>query len=200
MKGEEKLMKKLSKKQKLVGFIAILLVAVILAIVITTNIIRNNNQIASQEEYLATTANARSSLISNYILNGITIGGITGKMDVLNTADATATPEDIVLGKTAYVKGEKITGTYVEPISNEDLQISADNIYYADLDSKGEITVDGVIFADLAGEEESGQWGSRKLCKLGNIYNSIRNKFKAILYKRRIYRRTLWNRKSNSSN
>ena len=45
-----------------------------------------------------------------------------------------------------------------EPINNEDLQISAENVYYADLDSTGEITVDGVIFADLAGEEESGEW------------------------------------------
>ena len=50
-------MKKLSKKQKLIGCIAIILVAVILAIVITTNITSNNNQIANQEEYLATTAN-----------------------------------------------------------------------------------------------------------------------------------------------
>ena len=46
------------------------------------------------------------------------------------------------------------------PMSNDDLQISADNIYYADLDSSGEISVDGVIFADLAGAEESGEWGS----------------------------------------
>ena len=172
MKGEEKLMKKLSKKQKLVGFIAIILVAVILAIVITTNIISNNNQIANQEEYLATTANAGSSLVASYIKKGITIGGITGTLETLDTNDATAKPEDIALGKTAYVKGEKITGTYVEPISNEDLQISADNIYYADLDSKGEITVDGVIFADLAGAEESGQW--RRFW--WNIYNSIGNR------------------------
>ena len=192
-------MKKLSKKQKLIVFIAILIVAIIIAIVITTSIVRNNGQVAN-EGYAATSANAGSSLVASYIKKGITIGGITGTLETLDTSDATAKPEDIALGKTAYVKGEKITGTYVEPISNEDLQISADNIYYADLDSKGEITVDGVIFADLAGEEESGQWGSRKLCKLGNIYNSIRNKFKAILYKRRIYRRTLWNRKSNSSN
>ena len=156
-------MKKLSKKQKLIGCIAIILVAVILAIVITTNIISNNNQsnqLASQEEYLATTANAGSSLVASYIKKGITIGGITGTLETLDTNDATAKPEDIALGKTAYVKGEKITGTYVEPISNADLQISADNIYYADLDSKGEITVDGVIFADLAGAEESGQWGT----------------------------------------
>ena len=48
----------------------------------------------------------------------------------------------------------------MEPISNEDLQISASNVYYADLDSSGEISVDGVIFADLAGKAESGQWNN----------------------------------------
>ena len=149
-------MKKLSKKQKLIGFIAILIVTILIAIIITTSIV-NNNQVAN-EGYAATTANADSELIANYIKKGITIGGVTGTLETLDTSDATAKPEDIALGKTAYVKGEKITGTYVEPISNEDLQISADNIYYADLDSKGEITVDGVIFADLAGAEESGQW------------------------------------------
>ena len=148
-------MKKLSKKQKLIGFVAILVVAVILAIVITTSIISNNDQVAS-EGYSATTANAGSSLIANYILNGITIGGITGRMDVLDTSDATATPEDIVKGKTAYVDGEKITGTRVEPISNEDLNLSETNVYYADIEDDG--TVDGVIFVDLAGEEESGEW------------------------------------------
>ena len=148
-------MKKLSKKQKLIGFVAILVVAVILAIVITTSIISNNDQVAS-EGYSATTANAGSSLIANYILNGITIGGITGKMEVLDTSDATARPEDIAKGKTAYVDGVKITGTRVEPISNEDLNLSETNVYYADIEDNG--TVDGVIFVDLAGEEESGEW------------------------------------------
>ena len=148
-------MKELSKKQKLIGFVAILVVAVILAIVITTSIISNNDQVAS-EGYSATTANAGSSLIANYILNGITIGGITGKMEVLDTSDATARPEDIAKGKTAYVDGVKITGTRVEPISNKDLNLSETNVYYADIDN--DETVDGVIFADLAGEEESGEW------------------------------------------
>ena len=105
-------MKKLSKKQKLIGFIAIIIVAVIIAIVITTSIIKKNNQIAN-EGYSVATANAGSSLISNYILNGITIGGITGKMEVLDTSDATATAEEITWRKTAYVDGQKITGTYV---------------------------------------------------------------------------------------
>ena len=110
-------MKKLSKKQKLIGCIAIILVAVILAIVITTNIISNNNKsnlIASQEEYLATTANAGSSLVASYIKKGITIGGITGTLETLDTSDATATPSDIAKGKVAYARGERIVGTYVE--------------------------------------------------------------------------------------
>ena len=183
-------MKKLSKKQKLIGFIAVLLVAVIIAIVITTSIIRNNNQVAS-EGYSATTANAGSSLVASYIKKGITIGGITGTLETLDTSDASAYAEDIAYGKVAYARGEKIVGTRID----EDIVLNLQDVYYADLEGDG--TVDGVIFADLAGEEESGQWGTRKLSYLWNIYNSIRNRIKAILYKRRIYRRTLWNGKSN---
>ena len=148
-------MKKLSNKQKLIYFIAILLVVVIIAIIITTSIMRNNNQVRS-EGYFATTANAGSSLVASYIKKGITVGGITGTLETLDTSDATATPEDIALGKTAYVDGVKITGTRVD--LDNDLQISPTNVYYADLDSNGRITVDGVIFADLAGEEETGEW------------------------------------------
>ena len=155
-------MKKLSKKQKIIGGIAIILVAVILAIVITTNIIskdNQSNQIASQEDYLATTANAGSSLVASYIKKGITIGGITGTLETLDTNDATAYAEDIAYGKVAYARGERIVGTMnPPPIENTDLNINAQNVYYADLDSTGEISVDGVIFADLAGEEESGKW------------------------------------------
>ncbi len=154
-------MKELSKKKKLIGFIAISLIAVIIAIIITTSIV-NNNQV-SREGYASTTANGDSELIANYIKKGITIGGVTGKLESLNTFDATATAEDIAEGKVAYARGERIVGIYkepVEPILDDDLQISATNVYYADLDSSGEITVDGVIFADLAGEEENGQWNN----------------------------------------
>ena len=153
-------MKKINSKQKLIGGIAIILIAVIIAIIITTSIV-NNNQVAS-EGYSATTANADSEIIANYIKKGITIGGVTGKLETLNTFDATATAEDIAEGKVAYARGERIVGTYKtgpDAITDDDLQISAENVYYADLDSTGEITVDGVIFADLAGEAESGEWG-----------------------------------------
>ena len=138
-------MKKLSKKQKIIGFIAILLVAVIIAIIIATNIIKNNNQVAS------------------YIKKGITIGGVTGKLESLNTFDATATAEDIAYGKTAYVKGEKIVGTRID----EDMELNLQEIYYADLDSSGEITVDGIIFADVAGKEESGEWRNSEVMLVG---------------------------------
>ncbi len=158
-------MKKLSSKQKLIGGIAIILVAVILAILITTNIISNNNQsnqIASQEDYLATTANAGSSLVASYIKKGITIGGITGTLETLDTSDATAYAEDIAYGKVAYARGERIVGTRmgIGTVIDESVELNIKDIYYADLDSTGEITVDGVIFADLAGEEENGEWGS----------------------------------------
>ena len=110
-------MRKLSKKQKLIGFVAILIVAIILTIVITANIISKNNQITS-EDYLATTANANSNLVASYIKEGITIGGITGTLETLDTSDANATPEDIIWGETAYVKGEKITGTKVVTVAH----------------------------------------------------------------------------------
>ena len=106
-------MKKLSKKQKLIGFIAIILVAVILAIAITENIV---NRKIGNEGYLSTTANVNSNLVAGYIKKGITIGGITGTLESLNTFDATAEPEDILWGKTGYVKGKKITGTRLRQV------------------------------------------------------------------------------------
>ena len=108
-------MKKVSKKQRLIIAISILLLLIILATVITSNI--NNNSKIANEGYLATTANASSNLVADYIKKGITIGGITGTLEVLDTSDATAKPEDISWGKTGYVNGEKITGTRIDTVA-----------------------------------------------------------------------------------
>lgn len=126
-------MKKLRSKQKLVCSIAIILVAIILAVVITINIIKNNSQVAS-EGYFSTTANANSNLVASYIKSGITIGGITGTLESLNTFDATAIEEDIAWGKTAYVKGEKITGTRVDTVAQakEYQKVFEENTYLRD--------------------------------------------------------------------
>lgn len=94
--------------------IAMTIILLILIGIICGKIIKKNNSVV-QFQYQAGT-DADSEIIANYIKEGITIGGITGKLKVLDTSDATATPEDITKGKTAYVNGVKITGTYEDPI------------------------------------------------------------------------------------
>lgn len=47
--------------------------------------------------------------------------------DNLDTSDATATAEDIITGKTAYVDGDKITGT-LTPLNTSDVDATAANI------------------------------------------------------------------------
>jgi len=46
------------------------------------------------------------------IKDGVTIFGIEGTYEGLDTSDANATANDIVTGKTAYVNGTKLIGTY----------------------------------------------------------------------------------------
>ena len=57
------------------------------------------------------TANEKNKIISGNIRCGVTILGVSGKSSVVDTSDATATAEDIALGKTAYINGVKVTGT-----------------------------------------------------------------------------------------
>ena len=59
--------------------------------------------------------------MASYIRKGVTIGGITGTLESLDTSDATAKPEDILEGKTAYVNGVKITGTMKEKVNMGDI-------------------------------------------------------------------------------
>lgn len=53
----------------------------------------------------------RIGLTANKIQEGNTILGIEGTAEILNTDDANAVNTDLLKGKTAYVKGVKITGT-----------------------------------------------------------------------------------------
>ena len=104
-------MKKTNKKEKII-VIAIVGIILLAAIIVAVVQVTNNNNVENSE-YEATITGAGSSLIASYIKAGVRIGGITGTLEVLDTSDANATAEDILQGKTAYVDGEKITGTYV---------------------------------------------------------------------------------------
>ena len=53
----------------------------------------------------------KTKLVSANIKAGTTILGVSGSSTVVDTADATAAAGNIVSGSTAYVGGQKVTGT-----------------------------------------------------------------------------------------
>lgn len=58
----------------------------------------------------------QGKVIPSNIKSGATILGVAGKASVVDTDDADATAGDILSGKTAYVNGQKITGTTTMPV------------------------------------------------------------------------------------
>lgn len=64
-------------------------------------------------QYLSGTQTIKgdANLVSANIKGGVSIFGVNGKSSVVDTEDSTATANDIVANKTAYVNGQKVTGT-----------------------------------------------------------------------------------------
>lgn len=70
-------------------------------------LLRAGGAIEITEEQVSTKGN----ITPEKIVKGNTIFGVEGTAETgIDTSDATATEQDIILGKTAYVKGNKITG------------------------------------------------------------------------------------------
>ena len=108
-------MKKISKNKKLIILISIITIVVIIGIIVGANAVKV--VIANREYNSANNNSSSSNLIPEYIKDGVTLGGVTGTLIDLDTSDATAEAEDIFWGKTAYVKGQKITGTRVDTVA-----------------------------------------------------------------------------------
>lgn len=117
-------MKKITKKQKIIILVSIITIVIVIGIVIGANTIKIS--IANEKYNSSNSDSSNGNLLPEYIKKGITLGGITGTLESLDTSDATDTPEDISYGKTAYVDGKKITGLFV-PKNN--LKIG-DFVYY----------------------------------------------------------------------
>ena len=64
---------------------------------------------------------------------GVSCLGVQGSLKILDTSDATAQQSDIFQGKTAYVNGEKITGTFVQNLGTK--KITENGTYNASDDN-----------------------------------------------------------------
>lgn len=62
----------------------------------------------------------QAKIVQGNIKSGVTILGVSGSSNVVDTADATATAAQILSGQSAYVKGSKITGSLTAAVVSQD--------------------------------------------------------------------------------
>ena len=60
---------------------------------------------------VAISSTEQNKIIATNIRSGVSILGVSGNSNVVNTSDADATAGNILSGKKAYVKGSLVTGT-----------------------------------------------------------------------------------------
>ena len=105
-----------------------------------------------------------ANLTSSNIKNGVTIFGVEGTVqEGIDTSDANATATDLLLNKTAYVNGEKITGTieslraieYVPTTTNQIISsgqyISEDQTILGDANLISENIKSGITIFNITG-------------------------------------------------
>ena len=111
-------MKKLSKKQQLIILISIITIIVIIGIIIGANIIRTN---IANGNYNSSNENSNNNnLLPEYIKAGITLGGVTGTLEDLDTSDATATADPNVESNWHNATSQEMTanGTIYARLTN----------------------------------------------------------------------------------
>lgn len=72
--------------------------------------------------------NKSPELLSKNIKKGFNIYGIEGSDEGIDTSDATANSEDILVGKTAYVNNMKLMGTLPNRVDTEDATVTSADI------------------------------------------------------------------------
>lgn len=100
-----------------------------------TYVPNNTDQVISAGQYLSgdQIISGDTNLVPENIREGISIFGVDGSMvadEGIDTSDATATETDLANGKTAYVDGEKITGSINTINDGESATVDAFQIWY----------------------------------------------------------------------
>ena len=79
----------------------------------------------------------QSYIIPENIKKDITVLGVTGTLEILDTSDADAVRTDIKTGKTAYVNGQKITGTLPEVLNPTSISGNTKGAFFKPDDAVG---------------------------------------------------------------